>query len=105
MYLMRYNPQEFEIKQTEQYSRWFDSLRDRVARARIDIRIRRLSLGNLGDAKSVRDGVCELRINFGPGYRVYFAHRGSKIVLLLAGGDKSSQSRDIAIALKLVKLL
>ena len=105
MYLMRYNLQEFEIRQTEKYSRWFSSLRDRVARAKIDIRIRRLSLGNFGDAKPVREGVCELRINFGPGYRIYFVQYGSKVVLLLAGGDKSSQSRDIATALKLVKLL
>lgn len=105
MYLMRYNVYEFEIRQTAQYSRWFSSLRDRVAQAKINIRIRRLSLGNLGDSKSVSDGVCELRINFGPGYRIYFVQRGSKVVLLLAGGVKSSQSRDIATALKLVKLL
>jgi putative addiction module killer protein len=105
MYFMGYNQNEIVIKQTEQYSKWFSSLRDRVARAKIDIRIRRLSMGNLGDAKSVGGGVSELRINFGPGYRVYFAHRGNKIVLLLAGGDKSSQSRDIETALKLVKLV
>lgn len=105
MYLMRYNLQEFEIRQTEKYSRWFSSLRDRVARAKIDIRIRRLSLGNFGDAKPVREGVCELRINFGPGYRIYFVQCGSKVVLLLAGGDKSSQSSDVATALKLMKLL
>jgi len=105
MYFMGYNQDEIVVKQTEQYSKWFSSLRDRVARAKIDIRIRRLSMGNLGDAKPVGGGVSELRINFGPGYRVYFAHRGNKIVLLLAGGDKSSQSRDIETALKLVKLV
>ena len=105
MYFMGYNEDEIVVKQTEQYSKWFSSLRDRVARAKIDIRIRRLSMGNLGDAKPVGGGVSELRINFGPGYRVYFAHRGNKIVLLLAGGDKSSQSRDIETALKLVKLV
>ena len=105
MYFMGYNEDEIVVKQTEQYSKWFSSLRDRVARAKIDIRIRRLSMGNLGDAKPVGGGVSELRINFGPGYRVYFAHCGNKIVLLLAGGDKSSQSRDIKTAQKLVKLV
>ena len=88
MYFMGYNLHEIEIKQTEHYSKWFASLRDRVARARIDIRIRRLSMGNLGDAKSVGGGVSELRIDFGPGYRVYFTQKGNKIVLLLAGGVK-----------------
>ena len=83
------------IRQTEAYANWFSGLRDRVTRARIDIRIRRLSLGNAGDAKPVGDGVSELRIDHGPGYRVYFIQRGELVIVLLAGGDKSTQDKDI----------
>lgn len=71
-----------EVRQTEIYSKWFDSLRDRQARARIDIRIRRLSIGNFGDVKPVGEGVSELRIDYGPGYRVYFAQRARELVIL-----------------------
>ena len=70
-------------------------LRDRAAKARIDIRIRRLSLGNPGDAKAVGEGIRELRLDYGPGYRVYYIQRGNEYILLLAGGDKSSQQEDI----------
>lgn len=70
-------------------------MRDERARARIDVRIKRLALGNAGDVKPVGEGVSELRIDYGPGYRVYFAQRGSEIVLLLCGGDKRTQDRDI----------
>jgi putative addiction module killer protein len=94
-----------EIRQTEHYARWFESLRDRTARARIDIRIRRLSLGNPGDVKPVGSGVSELRIDHGPGYRVYFVQRGQEIIVLLAGGDKSSQDRDISTALELARIV
>ena len=94
-----------EIRQTETYSRWFSSLRDRQARARIDIRIRRLSLGNPGDVKPVGKGVSELRIDYGPGYRVYFIQRGDTLIILLAGGDKRTQDRDIKTALELVQEL
>ena len=80
-----------EIRQTEQYAQWFSGLRDRQAKARINVRIWRLSLGNPGDARSVGHGVSELRIDYGPGYRVYFTRRGERIVMLLAGGDKSTQ--------------
>ena len=73
------------------------------ARARIDLRIRRLSLGNPGDVKSVGEGVSELRIDYGPGYRVYFVQRGALLVILLAGGDKRTQHRDIAMALELAR--
>ena len=94
-----------ETRQTEVYARWFDGLRDRQARARIDVRIRRLSLGSPGDVKPVGEGVSELRIDYGPGYRVYFAQRGNTLVILLAGGDKHSQDRDIRTALDLAREL
>jgi len=92
-----------EIRQTEVYARWFDSLRDRRARARIDVRIRRLSLGNPGDVRPVGEGVSELRIDYGPGYRVYFVQRGPALVVLLAGGDKDTQDRDIRTAIELAR--
>ncbi len=94
-----------EIRQTAEYARWFASLRDRQARARIDARIRRLSLGNPGDVKPVGGGVSELRIDYGPGYRVYFAQRGQALVALLAGGDKRTQDRDIKLAQALAREL
>jgi putative addiction module killer protein len=87
-----------EIRQTERFVRWFGSLRDSQARMRIQARIRRLTLGNFGDVKPVGEGVSELRIDYGPGYRVYFIQRGDALVVLLAGGDKGTQDRDIAIA-------
>ena len=90
-------------QQTEAYVKWFSGLRDRVARARIDIRIRRLSLGNAGDAKPVGDGVSELRVDHGPGYRIYFTQRGEVVIILLAGGDKSTQDKDIRNAKALAK--
>ncbi|RJF92984.1 type II toxin-antitoxin system RelE/ParE family toxin [Sphingomonas cavernae] len=87
-----------EIRQTETYAKWFRKLRDRTARARIDIRIRRVSLGNFGDVKPVGEGVSELRVDYGPGYRVYFVQRGEVVVILLCGGDKASQEGDIVKA-------
>ena len=89
-----------EIHQTEGYVRWFSKLRDSRAQARILVRIRRLSLGNPGDVRSVGEGVSEMRIDYGPGYRVYFAARGMTLVILLAGGDKRTQARDIRRALR-----
>jgi putative addiction module killer protein len=92
-----------EIRQTEVYAQWFSGLRDRQAKARIDVRIRRLSLGNPGDVKPVGEGVSELRIDHGPGYRVYFIQTESTLIVLLAGGDKRTQQRDIETALNLAR--
>ena len=92
-----------EIRQSDVYARWFRRLRDRQARVRIDIRIRRLSLGNPGDVRPVGKGVSEIRIDYGPGYRVYYVKRGRDLVVLLAGGDKDSQGRDIRRALELAR--
>ena len=94
-----------EIRQTATYADWFSTLRDRAAKARIDIRIRRLSLGNPGDVKPVGEGVSELRVDYGPGYRVYFIRRADVYVVLLAGGDKSSQVNDINRAKALAREL
>ena len=92
-----------EVRQTEVFARWFRRLRDRQARKRIDDRIRRLSQGSVGDAQPIGEGVSELRIHFGPGYRVYYVQQGRTVILLLAGGDKSSQRQDIARALELAR--
>ena len=89
----------FEIRQTEEYAGWFDGLRDRRAKARIDLRIRRLALGNPGDVRHVGGRVSELRIDYGPGYRVYFMRQGLSVIVLIGGGDKGSQARDIRMAL------
>jgi putative addiction module killer protein len=92
-----------EVRETHVYADWFSRLRDREARARILVRIRRLSLGNPGDAHPVGEGVSELRIHYGPGYRVYFLQRGALVILLLCGGDKSTQAEDIRRAKDLAK--
>nr|WP_322096605.1 type II toxin-antitoxin system RelE/ParE family toxin [Oceanibaculum indicum] len=91
-----------EVRQTEVFASWFGRLKDRDAKARIAIRLRRLSLGNPGDVKPVGGGVSELRIDHGPGYRVYFCQRGPVLMILLCGGDKRTQDRDIAKARALV---
>ncbi len=94
-----------EIRQTEEFATWLDNLRDANAIARIDVRLRRLSLGNPGDVKPVGEGVSEIRIDYGPGYRIYFVQRDKMIVVLLCGGDKRTQDRDIARAKRLARSL
>jgi len=95
----------FEIRETSAYALWFAALRDRMAKVRINIRIRRLSLGNFGDIRPVGEGVSELRINYGPGYRIYLKKQGDALVILLAGGDKSTQDQDIRLAKELARNL
>jgi putative addiction module killer protein len=92
-----------EVRQTPAFAQWLDRLRDRAAVARINLRIRRLSLGNPGDVRPAGAGVSELRIDYGPGYRIYFIHRSPETVVLLWGGDKSTQDRDIGRAKELAK--
>jgi putative addiction module killer protein len=87
-----------EIRETEVFSKWLTNLRDGIARARIAARVRRLALGNPGDVRPVGEGVSELRIDHGPGYRVYFVQRGAVLVVLLCGGNKRTQDRDIRTA-------
>jgi len=94
-----------EVRQTELFVKWLLGLRDLRARARIQARIDRLESGNAGDVKPVGEGVSEMKIDYGPGYRVYFVRRGFELVILLAGGDKSSQSKDIRKALDLARNL
>lgn len=94
-----------QMRKTDVYAAWIDGLRDVQGRARILVRVARLAMGNPGDVKPVGDGVSELRIDFGTGYRVYFVQQGLEIVILMAGGDKSSQAIDIKTALKLAKNL
>lgn len=91
-----------EILKTDTFDRWFRRLKDARAKARIDERIERLAGGNPGDVKPVGSGVSEMRIDYGPGYRLYYVHRGKTLIVLLCGGEKASQQRDIRKALKLV---
>lgn len=94
-----------EVRKTESFARWIDNLRDVRGRARILARIERLAGGNPGDVGRVRGGVSEMRIDYGPGYRVYFRRRGQELIILLAGGDKSTQAKDIDAALRLARNL
>lgn len=94
-----------EVRKTELFARWLDALGDLQARARVQARIERLAAGNPGDVEPVGEGVSELRINYGPGYRVYYRKRGRELIILLAGGDKSTQTRDIKTALRLARNL
>jgi putative addiction module killer protein len=94
-----------EVYKTEEFARWFRKLRDRNAKARIQARLDRMELGHFGDVEPVGEGVSELRIFYGPGYRIYFTKRSSVVVVLLTGGDKGSQARDIEKALDLARQL
>jgi putative addiction module killer protein len=94
-----------EVRKTEVFAKWLDALKDIRARARILVRIERLAAGNPGDVKPVGGGVSELRIDYGPGYRVYYKKHGRQVVILLAGGDKRTQTKDIKTALRLAKNL
>jgi putative addiction module killer protein len=93
------------VEMTEQYRDWIDGLRDIVGRARVQMRVDRLVYGNPGQHRVLSGGVSELKIDFGPGYRVYYTERGKVLIVLLAGGDKSSQARDIRLAIALAKNL
>lgn len=93
------------IHTTEHFDEWFEALRDKQAKSRVEARLRRVELGNFGDVKPVGEGVSELRIDYGPGYRIYLARRGSEIVILLVGGDKGTQAKDIKMALELARML
>ena len=94
-----------EIRKTELFARWLDDLRDLRARARVQVRIERLAAGNPGDVGPVGEGVAELRIDYGPGYRVYYKRYKGELIILLAGGDKSSQAKDIKAAQRLARNL
>jgi len=92
-----------EIRKTETFAQWLDGLRNIHARARVQVRVERLAAGNPGDVRPVGEGVSELRIDYGPGYRVYFTRRGCTVIILLAGGDKRTQAADIKTALRLAR--
>ena len=92
-----------QIVQSDVFTAWLDHLNDERAAARVVTRIRRMEIGNAGDVRSVGEGVSEIRIDYGPGYRVYFARRGRTLVILLCGGDKKSQRKDIALAKRMAK--
>ena len=92
-----------EIRRTDLFAHWLDELSDIQARARVQVRVERLAAGNPGDVEPVGEGVSELRINFGPGYRVYFKQSGRELIILLAGGDKRTQTKDIKTALRLAR--
>lgn len=94
-----------EVRKTEVFAKWLDGLRDLRARARVQVKIERLAAGHPGDVKPVGEGVSELRVHYGPGYRVYYKQEGWHLVILLAGGDKRSQARDIERALRLARNL
>jgi putative addiction module killer protein len=101
---MDYTCPMIEIRKSDTYEQWFRKLKDRQAQARVNARILRVQQsGNFGDVKPARDGISEMRIDYGPGYRIYFMQRGTVLVLLLAGGDKSTQDADIKAAIKIAK--
>ena len=100
---VNYNSQMIQVLETTEFKHWFGNLRDRQAQARIVVRVRRLQEGNPGQSRTLTGGVIELKIDYGPGYRIYLTRRGEELVLLLAGGDKSTQQADIRLATILAK--
>jgi putative addiction module killer protein len=100
-----YNADVVTIRKTDRFAKWLDGLADIRAKARVMVRIERLAMGNPGDVKPVGEGVSELRIDYGPGYRVYYKQIGDVVIVLLAGGDKQTQAKDIRTALHLAKAL
>lgn len=104
-FIVNYSYQMIEVQQTSVFKKWFTFLKDRKAKVRIQVRIDRLEQGHFGDVKPVGEGVNELRIFYGPGYRIYYVQKGSVLVVLLSGGDKGSQKADIAKAHELAKQL
>ena len=105
VYPCGYSLPMIEIRKTDTFAHWLDTLPDLQARARVQVRIARLAAGYPGDVEPVGEGVSELRINYGPGYRVYFKKQGRELIILLAGGDKSTQAKDIKAALRLARYL
>ena len=105
MYLIGYTPQVYVLRQTQEFRDWLDGLKDKRIQVRIVARLRQIAFGNLGDWKSVGGNVSELRLNIGPGYRLYFTRRQKVIIIMLAGGDKSSQKRDIPRAQRIAREL
>lgn len=95
----------FTVLQTQEFQNWLDALRDRRGQPRIAARVRLAEAGNLGDWKPIGGDISEMRVDFGPGYRLYFTRRGSVLIVMLAGGDKSTQARDIRRAQKILKEL
>ena len=89
---------EFQLIESESFRRWFDRLRDPEAVARIDARLTRVTVGNLGEVRNLGSGLLEMRIHYGPGYRIYFIREGRSVIMLISGGDKSTQQSDIARA-------
>ena len=102
---MDYDINMFSIKRTNEFSAWLDGLKDRVTRQRLNVRLRKALLGSLGDVKLVGEGVFEMREHFGPGWRMYYVQRGAMLIVMLGGGDKSTQAADIAKAIKLAATL
>ena len=100
---MVYCPRMLEIIKSGTFDTWLRDLRDRQARARIEVRIRRLSLENPGQHRALKGGICELKVDYGPGYRVYYTYRNQTLVLLLCGGNKSTQDQDIKLAQNIAK--
>ena len=105
VYIMGYSPHMMKLEKTHEYQDWFEGLTDKLVKARIKARIDRLQSGNPGDVEPVGEGVSELRLHFGSGWRVYYTERNGEIIILLAGGSKSTQKRDIKFALILARNL